>query len=1226
MIPRTMLSLLTVCALVVPLSLAQAPPADRSPAAQVAQGHLEVPRDAYVPVSPEEQLTTPAMRVRQGRYVSVQVNVNANGNNIVGDAANEPSIAVNPLNPHNMVIGWRQFDTISSDFRQAGWAYTFDAGQTWTFPGNIEPGVFRSDPVLACNPDGVFFYDSLTSDGTGYHCKMFRSFNGGVSWDAGIEAYGGDKEWMVIDLTEGIGRGNIYSYWTEWYSICNGQFTRSYDGGNTYRPCTYIPGSPYWGVLDVGSDGTLYLCGDGFTFAKSTTMKDPNQAAAWQFNTTLSLGGSLVYGVGPNPGGLLGQAWLAVDRSGGPTHNNLYVLASIDPAGADPMDLMFSRSTNGGQSWSAAVRINDDPVGNNAWQWFGTLSVAPNGRIDAVWNDTRNHPGTYLTELYYSYSTDGGLTWSPNEQLTPAWNPHVGWPQQQKIGDYYHMISDDRGVSLAYAATFNNEEDVYFMRIGDPLCPDAGLVELDQANYGCESTVQIAVSDCGLNANSSLVETATVTIASPSEPAGETVVLTETGAATALFAGSVVLSETNAPGVLLVAPGETVTVTYIDADDGAGHQNVIVTVGALVDCTPPVISNVQVTDLAPHSAKVAFNANEAVRGTVRYGLSCGAPTYTATSTVLTPWPVVNLSGLNDDTTYYFVVEAEDEAGNVATDDNGGTCYTLTTPDVPNYYAELFTTDNDLDYLSLTFLPNGSDDFYFGCSESISQLPTNPLGGTTLSLSNDSFAQVNLGGGATVPLYGTSYTRFFVGSNGYLTFNAGDSTATESLAAHFNQPRISALFDDLNPAQGGNVSWKQTADRVAVTWMNVPEHNAGNQNTMQVELYFDGQITISYLALAATDGLSGLSRGLGVQPDFYMSDLSAMGPCQATPPTANNSNVNVDENTPANITLLATDDGLPNPPSALSYIIVSLPAHGALADPNGGAITAAPYTLASGGKVVQYTPASHYIGADSFQFKANDGGTPPDGGDSNVATVSITVIGVPELAYGFPLDVSPGWTTTGAWAFGQPAGLGSHNKDPQAGYTGLNVYGYNLNGDYTNNMPARYLTTSALDCSDLAAVELRFWRWLGVEATDYAGIEASNDGTSWVTVWSNGGQLINEAAWSHRTYSIAAVADGQPAVYIRWVMGPTDHSITYPGWNIDDVEIWALLPAPYPLGDVNCDLAVDFGDINPFILALSNPAAYAAAFPHCNITNADINQDGSVDFGDINPFVQLLTGK
>src|SRR5207344_3279577 len=105
-----------------------------------------------------------------------QVNVNTSGQNILGDAANEPNIAVNPLNENVIVIGWRQFDNVSSNFRQAGWSYTSDGGQSWTFPGVIEPGIFRSDPVLDYDSSGNFYYNSLTIDNFGnYVCKVFIS-------------------------------------------------------------------------------------------------------------------------------------------------------------------------------------------------------------------------------------------------------------------------------------------------------------------------------------------------------------------------------------------------------------------------------------------------------------------------------------------------------------------------------------------------------------------------------------------------------------------------------------------------------------------------------------------------------------------------------------------------------------------------------------------------------------------------------------------------------------------------------------------------------------------------------------------------------------------------------------------------------------------------------------------------------------------------------------------
>src|SRR5216117_2711360 len=105
--------------------------------------------------------SSPRMVSPYGAFVSYQVNVDANGNNIVCDAANEPSISVDPTDLSKMAIGWRQFNSVTSDFRQGGWGYTTNGGTTWTFPGVLENNVFRSDPVLNSNETGTFFYLSL---------------------------------------------------------------------------------------------------------------------------------------------------------------------------------------------------------------------------------------------------------------------------------------------------------------------------------------------------------------------------------------------------------------------------------------------------------------------------------------------------------------------------------------------------------------------------------------------------------------------------------------------------------------------------------------------------------------------------------------------------------------------------------------------------------------------------------------------------------------------------------------------------------------------------------------------------------------------------------------------------------------------------------------------------------------------------------------------------------
>src|SRR5436309_15650434 len=85
------------------------------------------------PAPPRKIETSPRMVSPFGVFTSFQVNVDASGQNILGDAANEPAIAGDPTDPNKMVIGWRQLDSINSDIRQGRWCYTTYGGLTWTF-------------------------------------------------------------------------------------------------------------------------------------------------------------------------------------------------------------------------------------------------------------------------------------------------------------------------------------------------------------------------------------------------------------------------------------------------------------------------------------------------------------------------------------------------------------------------------------------------------------------------------------------------------------------------------------------------------------------------------------------------------------------------------------------------------------------------------------------------------------------------------------------------------------------------------------------------------------------------------------------------------------------------------------------------------------------------------------------------------------------------------------
>ncbi|MEM8963220.1 MAG: sialidase family protein [Acidobacteriota bacterium] len=446
-------------------------PAEHSPS---WHSRAEQPDDlyAFVPVGARNlRLATPVTR---GGFTSVQVNVDANGFDIAGDAANEPSIAVDPTDPRSVVIGWRQFDSIQSNFRQAGVGHSQDAGASW-MASVIDPGVFRSDPVLGVKADCTFLYSSLYLPSGVFTLETFPSSDGGVTWGQGVYSYGGDKQWLAVDRSAGVGADNVYVSWSIAATCCGPRAiaNRSIDGGEAFEPPIGIRSRPYWGTVAVGPDGEVYVSGltavdrDVVVVMRSDSARDDTQVMDFGQGRIVDFGAPVRFFGSPNPAGLLDQVWLAVDETRGFRRGWVYALAVVDPPGGDPADLHFVRSRDGGRTWSDPVRVNDDS--GNAWQWFGMIEVDANGRIHAVWNDSRDDPGGVDSMLMWSTSDDGGMTWTENVALTPSFDPHIGWPNQSKIGDYNDLMAASNGVHVAYTATFRGGQDVYHLLL--PITP-----------------------------------------------------------------------------------------------------------------------------------------------------------------------------------------------------------------------------------------------------------------------------------------------------------------------------------------------------------------------------------------------------------------------------------------------------------------------------------------------------------------------------------------------------------------------------------------------------------------------------------------------------------------------------------------------------------------------------------------------------------------------------------
>ena len=195
---------------------------------------------------------------------------------------------------------------------------------------------------------------------------------------------------------------------------------------------------------------------------------------------------------------------------------------------------------------------------------------------------------------------------------------------------------------------------------------------------------------------------------------------------------------------------------------------------------------------------------------------------------------------------------------------------------PDYFTQFISaSDNDLKFLSLTFAPDGSIAYYEACKDIVDEFPVAPDDATPVSLGNNDFVEVILSDSKQVLFYGQSYERFYIGSNGYITFGAGDTGNLGALGRHFSMPRISALFDNLEPPLGGTISYKQLDDSIVVTFKDVPLYDDEMaKNSFQVELFFaNGIIRITWLDVAADSGVAGLSQGQGLPIDFVETDLS-----------------------------------------------------------------------------------------------------------------------------------------------------------------------------------------------------------------------------------------------------------------------------------------------------------------------------------------------------------------
>jgi len=309
------------------------------------------------------------------------------------------------------------------------------------------------------------------------------------------------------------------------------------------------------------------------------------------------------------------------------------------------------------------------------------------------WYDIHSFPGPpdgFDDGAFVEVSDNGGATWT---YIVPAGgypdriasNPYTpfgaggyagtsgGWQQARfQLDDWvgrtirlrFHLVHDRAdSTSIPRAGWYLDDVQVLVSRP----CHD-GFVLLDRSEYPCNgSSIQVQVQDGDLNLNPLAAETVAVLLASQAEPAGETLVLHETGAATAIFEGSLPAASVDAPGTLAVLDGDVVSVVYDDADDGTGQAVERTATARVLDCAPPALGPAQVRRVFPDGFEVAWSTDTPSDSRVLFGTD---PTLASSviNPALTTQHMVRVGGLAACGEYWFTVASSDPAGNLARED------------------------------------------------------------------------------------------------------------------------------------------------------------------------------------------------------------------------------------------------------------------------------------------------------------------------------------------------------------------------------------------------------------------------------------------------------------------------------------------------------------------------------------------------------------------------------
>ena len=417
----------------------------------------------------------------------------------------EPHIAINPTNPNNLIASWQQDRWSNGASQGIGMGTSFDAGATWssgTLPvsrcggGNANNNADferASDPWVTFSPNGVAYQLSLAVNGAtlepGSSSAMLvsRSTDGGRSWANPLALirdgaqFFNDKNAITADSTDSR---YVYAVWDRLTSDNRGPavLARTTDGGLSWEPVRTIfdPGvgnQTIGNVIAVLPDGTVInfftlLRTVGSNLAGSfVVIRSTDKGVTWSQPITISS----FLGIGtrdPETGAAIRDSGYLGQISVGPQGQLFVVWQDARFTNGVRDAIAFSRSSDGGLTWTLPTRVNSDA---SVQALVPAISARADGTIGVTYFDMRSNtadPATLLTDFWLATSRDG-VAWT-DRRISAAFDLSIA-PVARGffLGDYMGLVSAGSNFYPLYVRTNSgnlaNRTDVFMTPMSVPI-------------------------------------------------------------------------------------------------------------------------------------------------------------------------------------------------------------------------------------------------------------------------------------------------------------------------------------------------------------------------------------------------------------------------------------------------------------------------------------------------------------------------------------------------------------------------------------------------------------------------------------------------------------------------------------------------------------------------------------------------------------------------------------